>query len=98
MFNQANLSITIQILTLLGIVWAIYNSLKKPQEKSELNDAVFDNKFLSLENMVKKIELNDLHEIRGMMNTHITNQAVYERETAGKLGGIEAKLDILISK
>jgi len=98
MFNQANLSITIQVLTLLGIAWAIYNSLKRPQEKSEVNDAVFDNKFLSLENMVKKIELNDLHELRGIMNTHITNQAVYEREMAEKLGGILARLDILIKK
>lgn len=98
MFNQANLSITIQVLTLLGIAWAIYNSLKRPQEKSEINDAIFDAKFLSLENMVKKIELNDLHEIRGMMNTHITNQSVYEREMAEKLGGILARLDILIKK
>ena len=98
MFNQANLSITIQVLTLLGIAWAIYASLKRPQEKSELNDAIFDSKFLSLENMVKKIELNDLHELRGMMNTHITSQAVHDREIAGKLGGIEARLDILIKK
>jgi hypothetical protein len=98
MFNQANLSITIQVLTLLGIAWAIYNSLKRPQERSELNDAVFNNKFLSLENMVKKIELNDLHELRGMMNTHITNQAIQDREIAEKIGGILAKLDILINK
>jgi hypothetical protein len=48
--------------------------------------------------MVKKIELNDLHELRGMMNTHITNQAIQDREIAEKIGGILAKLDILINK
>jgi len=98
MFNQANLSIIIQVITLLGIAWAIYNSLKKPQEKSEVNDAVFDTKFRSLEDMVKKIELNDLHELKGMFNTHITNQNSYERDMCGRLGGIEAKIDLLIKK
>jgi hypothetical protein len=93
-----NLNTILQIITLIGVLFAIYKYFRKPQEKSEINDAIFDVKFLALQDMIKKIELNDLHELKGIMNTHMTNQTIYEREVSNKLGGMEAKIDLLINK
>jgi hypothetical protein len=109
MFNQANLSVIIQVVTLLGVAWAIYNSLKKPQEESITNDKVFDQKFLSLtekfdtrfqdmKDGVVKVMQNDLQEVKQGLKDHVTNQGIYERDMAEKYGRFDAKLDVLINK
>jgi hypothetical protein len=109
MFNQANLSITIQVLTLLGIAWAIYASLKKPQEESITNDKVFEEKFTALsarfdtrfqdmKDGVVKVMQNDLQEVKQGLKDHVTNQGIYERDMAEKYGRFDAKLDVLINK
>lgn len=95
---EFNLNTILQIATLLGLIFAAYFTLRKPQEKSEINDAVLDVKFETLEKKLELIKNNDLHELKGMFNTHIANQSIYERETASRLGAIEAKIDILINK
>jgi hypothetical protein len=81
MFNQANLSITIQVFTLLGIAWAIYASLRKPQEKSETNDAVYAEKFVALEKTVINLRDNHLHTLEVKID-----------ETNKRVSGVELQM------
>ena len=53
MFNQANLSVIIQVVTLLGVAWAIYNSVRKPQIDSEKEDIKIENKANALVQQVE---------------------------------------------
>jgi hypothetical protein len=96
-------------LGIISMIFAAMNSLKKPQEVSEINDAVFDEKFKGITDKfdtrfqdmkdgVVKIMQNDIQEVKSDLRGHIQSQSIYERETACKLGGIDAKLDILIKK
>lgn len=99
----------IQIATLIGIVFAVYLYFRKPQEDSIINDKVFNEKFKALsekfdtrfqdmkEGVVKVLQ-NDLQEVKKGLTDHVTNQGIYEREMAGNIGKMDAKLDFLIKK
>lgn len=95
---QEKIAIITQIITLVGILFAVYLYFKKPQIKGEENDLVFNEKLKGLEKTMNEIKLNDLHELKGMFNTHITNQNVCEREVSDKLARVETKLDMLLKK
>jgi len=109
MITEENISIVLQIATLIGIIFAVYLYFRKPQEESIINDKVFDQKFCGLSEKfdtrfqdmkdgVVKVLQNDLQEVKNGLRDHVSNQGIYERELAGKIGGIDAKLDSLIKK
>ena len=98
MLTQELITYALGIVALLNVGVVVWNGIRKPQEKSEVNDAVFDVKFQNLCERLDTIKNNDLHELKGMFNTHITNQGVYEREMVDKYARLETKIDMLIKK
>lgn len=87
-----------QAITILGVIFAVYLYFRKPQEKSEVNDAVFDVKFRALEDMVINLRDNHLHTLQSKLEAHISESQTAAIGSAEKMGRIEAKLDMLISK
>jgi len=107
MLTQEIINYALGIAALVSIGANLYSSIKKPQEQSEINDKIFDERMLNmkeafrvetsgLKELVTNLRDNHLHTIEEKMNKHIENQTINEREVAGKLGGIDAKLEILI--
>jgi len=86
------------LITIATVLVNIYLSLKKPQEKGEIVDAVFKVEFDNLKSKLDLIQNNDLHEIKGMINTHILNQNANEREISDKFARLETKVEILMKK
>ena len=87
MFNQANLSTVIQVVTLLGVAWTIYASLKKPQETSQINDAVFDER---IKNIEKHVTNHILHKLDQNDDEH--------KKLMEGMVRIETKLEILMKQ
>jgi hypothetical protein len=79
-------------------VFAVFLFFRRPQEKGEINDAIGDERYTSLKDLVLNLRDNHLHTIETKLDNHISAQAVNELMVATKLGGIEAKLDMLINK
>lgn len=85
----------------LGIAGAVFGSFvyfRTPQEKSEVNDAVFDEKFDSLKELVINLRDNHLHSIDSKLDKHIEDQTRNELIVAGTLGSISAKLDMITKR
>jgi len=107
--DQETLTYIIGILAVAGTIFGIYNVIRKPQEKGEVNDAVTEekiknieketeSKFASLKELVINLRDNHIHTIESKLDLHIENQVKNEMVIAEKLGGIDAKLDMLIKK
>lgn len=98
MITEENISIILQILTVLGIIFAVYFYFRTPQEKSEVNDAVFDVKFNALEKLVVNLRDNHIHTLDEKLSKHISESQEVALRGAEKMGSIEAKLDMIINK
>lgn len=97
MFTSENIGLILQIATLLGIIFAIYSYFRKPQEQGEINDKVFDVKFDALEKTVINLRDNHIHSIAEKLDKHISESQDIALRSAERMGGIEAKIDILLS-
>lgn len=98
---QEIISISIQIITLIGIIFAVFLYFKKPQERSEVNDAIFNERMTSYEKTTEKavqLALNHSHTVESKIDRHINESQEVALSVAGKMGSIEAKLDMLINK
>lgn len=98
MLTQENLSVSIQILTLAGIAWAVYNSLKKPQEKTEIKDAIFSEKLNGLEKMVVNLRDNHLHTLECKLDKHIEDNQMFILENTKSTTKMETLLEELLKK
>jgi flagellar basal body-associated protein FliL len=74
-------------------VFSVYLYFRKPQEKSEVNDAVFDVKFQTLEKLVTNLRDNHIHTIESKLDLHIENQNKSELTMAKTIGRIETILE-----
>ena len=81
------INLSLSLLTLMGIIFAIYIYFRKPQETGEINDAVYDEKmkninekFANLSSLVVNLRDNHLHSLDNKLEAHI-------RESQAK-GGI----------
>ena len=98
MITEENISLIIQIATLIGIGWAVYNSVRKPQEKGELIDAVFSERFTQFDRELANLRDNHIHTIDQKLSQHIEDQHKSEMNNIEKLSRLETKLDTLIRK
>ena len=98
MITQSLLTYAIGIGTILTFCISLYNSLRKPQETSQTNDAVFNTELKNLTTKLDLIQNNDLHEIKGMFNAHVLNQNTNEREVSDKLARLDTKIEMLMNK
>jgi signal transduction protein with GAF and PtsI domain len=109
MITPEILNYILGILAIAGTAFGVYNYIRKPQEKGEINDAVTDEKikaivdnfntrFQDMKDNIVKVMQNDLQEVKSELRSHVSNQSISEREYACKLGEISAKLDMIIKK
>ena len=96
MITQEVLTYMLGISAIISIVLSVWTTIRKPQEKSELSDAVFSTKFDSLEKIVVNLRDNHLHTISERLDTHIKEQSKNELLVCEKLARIETKLETIL--
>lgn len=98
MLTHETLDIIIQVLTLGGIVFAVWLAVRKPQEKSEVNDAVFNERFVALEKMVTNLKDNHIHSLDQKLDGHIASTQMFMLETTRTTSKIETLVEQLLKK
>lgn len=109
MITEENISIALQVATVIGMIFAVYLYFRKPQEKSETNDAVFDEKLCNLskntdekignlKDLVINLRDNHIHTLQSKLEDHIKESQDIAIKSAERQGEISAKLDMLIKK
>lgn len=98
MITQEHISIIIQVSTLIGMVFGVYLYFRRPQEKSETIDAVFEVRMGVFEKMLCNLRDNHLHTLQTKLEDHISNQYKSDIENAKQHEQIITKLDFLIKK
>lgn len=85
----------------IAIVSALFGVImwvRRPQEKSEVTDAVYAEKFSSLEKLVLNLRDNHLHTLEVKLDSHIDKQHCSDIENVKQHEQILTKLDFLIKK
>lgn len=86
------IDLAIKLSTLLGVIFAVYLYFRKPQEKSEVIDAVFNERMTNYEKTTEKavqLALNHSHTVESKLDKHITES----QESNRTLIRIEALLE-----
>jgi predicted histidine transporter YuiF (NhaC family) len=101
MITQENISIVIQISTLVGMIFGVYLYFRKPQEKSETTDAVFEERMKNYESSTEKaiqLALNHSHTVEAKLDLHISQSSQKGIEDARWQGRVETLLENLVKK
>jgi hypothetical protein len=98
MLNEANISLLIQLCTLLGIIFGVFLYFKKPQEKGEIVDAIFETRFTQFDRELANLRDNHIHTIGVKLDAHIETQQRNEMIVCEKLARLESKVDLLLKK
>jgi len=93
MLDQATLTFILGILAIGGTAFGIWSSIRKPQEDSKVNDAVFDVKFQSLEKMVCNLRDNHIHTLDQKFDKHILDQQTTTEANIRQMTRIETLLE-----
>lgn len=91
--DQTTITYLIGIGTIVSMLFGWWNSIKKIQERSVLQDAIFNERFKSLEDIVINLRDNHLHGINERLEIHIKDNIDFSLKTTEKLARIEAKID-----
>jgi hypothetical protein len=75
-----DLSLILQICTLLGIIWGVYSIINKPKERSELIDAVFEERLKNIEIQVSNHIPTAIKEVCCKLDKHIEEQIKFEKD------------------
>ena len=98
MLLQEKISIIIQISTLIGLIFAVYLYFRKPQEKSDITDAVFDVRFNALEKTVINLRDNHIHTLDMKLDKHIQDNQIFMLENTKTCSRIETLIEQLMKK
>lgn len=96
--NQETLTFLIGIGTIFSFVFTYYNSIRKPQQKGEVVDARFDERFNALKDIVINLRDNHLHTMAEKLDKHIEDNQRTCLEQAKQMGKIEGLLEQIIKK
>ena len=96
--DQTALTYIIGLGTILSFIFTWYNSIRKPQEKGEVNDACFNERLLSLRETVKNLRDNHLHSKEEKLDKHMAEDQRDSIETAKQMAKIETLLKEIIRK
>jgi hypothetical protein len=88
-----SLSFLIQILTLGGIVFAVVKSIKQPQEKSKLNDVLFEERLGTMKDLFINLRDNHIHTLEVKLDKHISDQQLASQENTKRFTRLETLLD-----
>ncbi len=81
------------ILAVGGAVFGVFNFFNKPKEKSDIADAVFNERFTQFDRELANIRDNHLHTIGVKLDQHIIDNNNFNMEVAKTLSKLEAILD-----
>jgi hypothetical protein len=98
MLNQEIITYALGIVALLNVGAVLWASVKKPQEKSQLNDAIFEERFNSLNATVANLRDNHLHTLDSKLESHSRENQVFALETTKSLTRVETLLGELLKK
>lgn len=98
MLSQEIITYLLGLSAIVSIILAVWNAIKEPQKKSELSDAIFSEKFKSLEGIVVNLRDNHIHTLSKDLNDHIKAQTESERQVCEKLVRIEVHLENILKK
>lgn len=98
MFTEENLSLILQLCSLGAVIFAVFLFFRRPQEKSEVVDAVFQERFNQFDRELANLRDNHVHTIGVKLDNHIADSNIVALVNAEKMGRMEAKIDILIKK
>jgi hypothetical protein len=76
MITNENIDLIVNIVTLIGVVFAVYLAVRKPQERSEITDAEMRKDIIALR--VDLINLRDNHVHTLDTKLDVTNKAVQD--------------------
>jgi len=85
-------------ITIISSLFALFMFFRKPQEKSEITDAVMDQRFQSLDKEFANLRDNHLHTIEIKLDAHIQNQGVRNEEFSNGLVKITTILEERLPK
>ena len=95
-------------IALISALFGVIMWVRRPQEKSELNDAVFDEKICAvkqetnikydnLKELVLNLRDNHIHTIQSNLDKHINESQAVAISGAERMGRIEAKQDMVLT-
>jgi len=96
--DQTALTYIIGLGTILSFIFTWYNSIRKPQEKGEVNDACFNERLTSLRETVVSLRDNHLHSIEEKLDKHIAENQRDSIEIAKQMSRIETLLEEIKTK
>ena len=96
--DQTTLTYIIGLGTVFSFIFTWYNSIRKPQERGEVNDACFNERLTSLRETVVNLRDNHLHTIEEKLDKHIAENQRDCIETAKQMSKIETLLEEIIRK
>ena len=96
--DQTTITYLIGIGTIVSMLFGWWNSIKKIQERSVLQDAIFNERFKSLEDIVINLRDNHLHSIEEKFDKHIAENQRDSIKNAKQMSRIETLLEEIIRK
>jgi len=98
MLTQELITYIIGVTTLITMGITLYNSLKKPQDASNIKEAVFDEKFKNLTETVENLRDNHLAHLDQKIDKHIEKQIENEQMVSNNFAKTFTLLDIIMKK
>jgi hypothetical protein len=96
--NQEFLTYAIGIGTILSLIFTWYNSIRKPQQKGEVVDARFDEKYKALNDIVINMRDNHLHTLEVKLDKHIEDNTKSCLDQVRQMTRIETLIEQIIKK
>ena len=93
---QEKISIVMQAISFIGIIFGVYLYFRRPQEKSETTDAVFKERMDNYETTTKeaiKLALNHSHTVESKLDSHIKESQTKGEADARWQGRMETLLE-----
>ncbi len=96
--DQSTLTYIIGLGTILSFIFTWYNSIRKPQKKGEIQDAVFETKLNELTKTVSSLRDNHIHTIEQKLDKHIKENQRDSIALTKQMTRIETLLEQVIKK
>lgn len=96
--DQTALTYIIGLGTVLSFIFTWYNSIRKPQQKGEIQDAVFETKLNELKKTVSSLRDNHIHTIEQKLDKHIEENQRDSIALTKQMTRIETLLEQVIKK
>jgi hypothetical protein len=98
MITQEFITYALGIVALLNVGAVLWTSIRKPQETSQLNDAIFEERFNSLNATVTNLRDNHLHTLDSKLESHTRENQIFALETTKSLTKLETLMEQLLKK